>query len=183
MAWRVTLNGAMVEVVNGVRDGREITSTIIAREGQVIEKDMTSDFVERWRSEEPYARSIAEYGNVETVPADEEGEEDRKVFVATALPEPEETPSSRPVEASTDAELIERVQKADDRVKELEGELATAEEAASAPQAIPYERLSSEALAVEADKRGVTPASGSGKDGNVVKLDLVKALQEADAPA
>lgn len=64
------------------------------------------------------------------------------------------------------------------RVAELESQLAEAKQAAS----LSYDSLSPEALAVEADKRGVTPEKGSGKDDNVIKADLVAALEASDRP-
>jgi hypothetical protein len=42
-----------------------------------------------------------------------------------------------------------------------------------------YESMSVEDLKAEADRRGLT-AEGTGKDGNVLKTDLVKALQADD---
>lgn len=44
-----------------------------------------------------------------------------------------------------------------------------------------YDKASPEALQAETDRRGVTPEKGSGANRNVVKADLVRALEEDDA--
>lgn len=44
-----------------------------------------------------------------------------------------------------------------------------------------YDKASPEELQAETDRRGVTPEKGSGANRNVVKADLVKALEEDDA--
>lgn len=214
MAWRVLRAGAMIEILNGVTaDGRELTSTAIVGEGQVIEKDLPKAYVQRYLDGDEYVRSTVEYGEIETQ-VDEDGNDvvdedgnDVKGFVPKGGPEAPEGSASAPAANLQDADEAAqaRIQELEDalgkasndlssssssldeasgRIAELEAKVDELEkdlDEASAPQAFPYDKLSSEALAVEAERRGVTPASGSGSNGNVVKADLVKALTEADA--
>jgi hypothetical protein len=208
----------MIEVVNGVRkDGREVTTILMAVQGLVIRKPMTEEFISRWAAGDEYARSLVEHGevSVETVTdlVDEDGndlpDEEREVFTPTAGPGDAGEEKAAP---TGDSDAVERATKAEAKVKELQSELEAATskveesatnaeaasssaeglaakveelqkelEAATAPQAFPYDKLTPEALQAEADKRAVTPLTGTGSNGNVVKADLVKALTEADA--
>lgn len=252
MVWRVLLNGAMLEAVNGIdKDGRELVSTAIYRENQILTKDLPREYVKRYLDNDPTVRATVEYGTVEMV-EDEEGEEIPR-FTATGGPDLEESPSSSPAAQpsgsgddgdtaslktkvaeleATASQFDAAYGKATTRISELEGELETAKEALATAQTeleaarsestskleeserdgeqahadltaaraeveeikqaleqaeeaatsgLSYNDLSVEALTIEADKKGVTPAegSGTGSGGNIVKADLVKALTEA----
>jgi hypothetical protein len=213
MAWRVLQNGAMLEIVQGLRTlsgggQQEVTSVIIARQGQILKEDLSADLRKRYREDDPVIRPMVEYGEISYEEPEEEGGEPKLVFTAVGIP-PEDggTSGESASESSGDSEpaddsaevatLKEQVAKLQGDLEmalksneELVGELKVASEsldaaaadldAATAPQPVPYEKLSAEALQVEADKRGLTVA-GSGAGGNVLKADNVKALQEADA--
>lgn len=173
MAWRVLQSGATLDIVQGQRTlpngtKQDITATVIGREGQILRNantepaELESTFVERYDAGEEVATSLVE--RVE-VSKDDDGNE--VVTPATARS------SAAAGGGSSSGGGSDEGLKA--RVRELEEELKAAK---SSPN---YDKLSPEALQAEADKRGVAPQKGSGKDGNVVKSDLVQVLEEDDA--
>lgn len=251
MAWRVLQNGAMLEVVNGLRGDTEITATQIYHQGAVIEKDLSKTLVDRYDAGDEFVCSIVERvrritdgeGN-QIIVSDVTGTEDdpagdairalqRRIDELEAeaanadnekgegegLGEDPESPedtsrvqeleaevsslkernealegSSNKVAADKDTlnarvtelegerdEAISRISGAEERIESLVEQLEEAQEAASAPQSIPYARLSKDALEAEAGARKDLVVTGTGADGNVLKDDLVKALTEDDA--
>lgn len=196
MPWRVVANGAMLERVLG-RDPAtqaEKTATAIHREGEIIKEELASPFVQRYDNNDPTARALVE--RVED--SGEVDDEGNAIYVAVGAPSSDgDSPAPE-----TDAEALARVQAAEARVTEVEGErdsisaeleqsktrvsdlegqvsaletqLKEAEEAAA--KLVAFDDLSKEALEAEAAKREIA-VTGTGANGNVKKDDLVKALE------
>lgn len=192
MAFRALISGPMLEISGGIQQipggpDRELTSIVIPRAGQIIEKDLSAPMMARYKAQDPYMMSIVEYGVMED--GDEADGEPVRVFVPQGISG--EDVSSAP--SGNDSKEVAKLKKkladslaatqvAEAQVKDLTGKLATAEsdlEQATAPQPLNYDRLSAKALDAEvADRKLVV--SGSGAGGNVVKSDNVKALMEND---
>ena len=65
MAWRVTRDGAMLEVVTGSRvdaAGRDVEETEVRtfRRGQVLVEALAPDLVKRWHDGDAHLRSVVE---------------------------------------------------------------------------------------------------------------------------
>lgn len=203
MAYQVLQSGAMLEVVNGVgRDGREKTTMVIARENDILEKEIAQDMRDRYDAGDEYVRSILQRG---TVVVDDDG---NKALV------PEEIADVDPESISDDA--VERAEAAEgeltaarSQISQLEADLAAAQQKVATTQselntrsrealqelealtrekdaakevaagALAYGDLSKEALEAEATQKGVTVTRADGKDGEPLKSDYVTALEAA----
>lgn len=170
-AWRSLQDGKMVEVVNGKRGDREITTTLIIGAGQVIDKPLTANFVERWAKGGEYERSLFEHGRVElhlfTDLVDEDGknipDEERPVFVVTAGPGDAAT-----VESSSDPDP--------DALKRAE--------AAEASLATAQSEIDDLKLKVEAAENTATTMLSEAKADADAKISSLQAdLDEAEAVA
>lgn len=123
MAWRVLTNGPMIEVSGGITgdDKREITSIIVGRAGQIIEKDLSRSMKERYDNNDPYVRSIVEFG--ELVPSDDDPDE--KKFVARGTQKDgDEAPKTDDELVARNSALTDQVNELAARVTELENESA-----------------------------------------------------------
>jgi chromosome segregation ATPase len=200
MAWRVLADGPMLEIVTGkqsLNDGstREITHIVVGRQGQIITEDLSESLRERYAAQDEYVMSIVEYG--EMVPSDDP-ETDELVFQARRIGDQEDE------DIDGDAELADKLNrikqqrdaaeaklsaaedsvtsltderdKANARIAELENELEQAEEAATG--SLTYDDFSKEALAVEAEKKGIIVTRSEG-EGDPLKADYIKAFEEA----
>lgn len=203
MAWRVIQNGAMVEVVNGVQEinGRKVekTSTFIAAEGQLIERELSSEMVKRYDTNDAYTRSIVERVKVET---DDEG---NKTVTAIGRAEDDDSHESElqaqldeakkraesaeaaVANASSTSEahdsLLEENENLRKQVDELTQALdeATAADSGDEGSSLSYSDLSTAALAAEAKARGIAVTRADGEAGKPLESDYVKALEEARA--
>jgi hypothetical protein len=179
------------QVIGTDPQGRESVLYGIHAQDEVLRRNPTRDFIRRYEEGEEFARSIVEYGELETVTdTDDKGNEtERQVWVAKQVPkELLKQPSGAAASQSQGQQSGQSngVDALRARIEDLEREKAELEKAKGQDGGVadvPYDKLSPEALHAEAEKRGVLPkeGSGSGKDGNVVKADLVKALEEHDA--
>lgn len=140
MAWRVLSDGPMIETSGGVTTlpgggEREITQIVIARAGQVIDKDLSKSMKDRYEAGDDYVRSIVEYGEMElqTVEGEDGKNEEKLVFVPKGIsnadgeevPETDEAlvaanASLRDEKASLEAQLSE----AKNHAGELEAQVA-----------------------------------------------------------
>lgn len=203
MAYQVLQSGTMLEIVNGLsRDGTEKTTMVIARENDIVEKELSADLTRRYDEGDEYVRSILQRGTVVT---DDDG---NKALV------PEDTVEVDSDEVATDA--VERAEAAEgeltaakSKISTLESELSTAQQNLAAAQsdletarreateqiealttekdaaeevaagALSYSDLSKEALEAEAAQKTVTVTRADGKDGEPLKSDYVTALEAA----
>lgn len=201
MAWRVIKNGAMIEVVNGVQEigGRKVekTSTFIAGEGQLIERELSSEMVKRYDANDAYTRSIVERVKVET---DDEG---NKTVTAIGRAEDDDSHESelqaqldeakkRAEEAEARAADVSATSEAHDSLVEenarLQQQVAELEEALDQATAasgeegegssLSYSDLSVQALAAEVKARGLTVTRADGEAGKPLESDYVRALEE-----
>lgn len=191
----VELSGGVQLLANGAT--REQTTIQVTFQGQVFEGDISADMRRRFVDGDPYMRSILEYGEVEHE-TDKDGN-DAKSFVPKGI-------DGSAIVSTNDPDTIVRAQQAEkkaaklqvaadelalkaagdkDEIAALTAQVADLEDAlkeagSSSGSTLSLDDLSSEALAAEAEKRGVEVV-GSGSTGNVLKKDLVRALEEARA--
>lgn len=131
MPWRVVADGAMVEEVLAVRNGREVTATSIRREGEVVKNELSESMVKRYDDNDAYVRSI-----VERVAAEVDEETGETTYVPVGKPGEGDAPSSYDAEAADRAAKAEQeAQEAKERAAELERKLAEAEAALAEAQA------------------------------------------------
>lgn len=167
MSWRVLADGAMIEVVQDVRDGREVTATSIVRQGQLIKGEVSKSMVERYDGNDPFVRSIIE--RVEISYDEETGEP-----VATAVGKP--SPS-----VTVDPEAADRAASAEAEVERLKEELAKAHADAASAEAEFSEKLG----AAQGPSEAPAPADGDPAGGQIQNPPLdydsmsYEALQEA----
>lgn len=167
----------MIEILNGVReDGKEMTTTIIAREGELIRKDLPKAFVRAYDNNDERVRSLVERVEI-TTEVDEDTGEETEVVTAVGKPESSESDDY----AGNDEALLEHLRELEDELATAQSELAVANEAAA--NALTYDSLSAEALQAEVVKRGLTVSRADGKEGDPLKSDNVQALTENDATA
>lgn len=191
MAWRVLANGAMIEIVTGVSElpgggKRELSHIEIAHEGQIIKGDISQSMKDRYEANDPFIRSIIEYGEAEDVDG-----ETQEHFEATGYsPQTEGSSSSSDGDDSSDrvaeleaqvAELQDVSAKNDDaaqaEIDDLKQKLNDAE--LEAAGALSYDDLSPEALKAEAEKKSYEVTRADGKEGDPLKADYVRVLEEA----
>lgn len=173
MAWRVLSDGPMIEVSGGITDDskREITQVIVGRAGQVIEKDLSKSMRDRYEAQDPYMRSIVEYGEIELHDIDGE-DEPQRVFVPKGIQvDGGDTPQTDEALVASNTELGSRVTELqsesaqkDNRIAELEGQLSDA-------QAVNGESSTQ----VEALQQQLS-------DANAQIADLQQQLEDATAP-
>ena len=208
LAWRVIANGVSLDVVQGegrdpLRGGmRLITSTVIAREGQVIKEDLHPNYVKRYEEGEEVARSQVERVEVQV---DDDGNEVYVPYGGSTASEPAEVDPDVLARAETaEAEVTDlrtrvtelegqvaeaqeaggtaqgQVEALQGEVQRLEGELKEAQEAAEAASegALSFGDLSKEALVAEAEAKKITVTRAEG-EGDPVKADYVRTLEEA----
>lgn len=209
MAWRALTSGKMVEVSGGrqlMANGavREASNIVVTFQGQVIENDISADMRQRYIDNDPYVRSILEYGEIDHG-TDGDGNP-TKTFVPKGIDGSAVVDGGSQEAADLQAEVAQlkadAVKAAEDaakgadessasiaereaKVADLEGQVESLKEEidaldAQASGTLSFDDLSSEALAAEIEKKGI-PVVGSGSTGNVLKKDMVKALEEARA--
>lgn len=185
----------MVEVSGGrqlMPNGsvREATNIQVTFQGQVFEGDIGAGMRQRYVDDDPYLRSILEYGEVEHS-TDADGNT-VKTFVPKGI-------DGSAVISANDPDLLARAQEAEARAAALQKQVddlsveaaraadeivglreQVAEWEAQTGSTLSLDDLSTEALQAEADKRKLEVV-GTGSTGNVLKKDLVKALEEARA--
>lgn len=176
MPWQVLASGAMLEVIVGEGvNGREITSTQICAEGQIIKGELSKGLVDRYDANDAYVRSLVQRVELS------EDDEGNPVATPIGKPDVDATPSDKDDKATK--KLKDALKTAQDALTEA----TTAKEAAEAKAteleakpALDYNALSVEAVTAEYQKRGLT-AEGTGNNGTVVKADMVTALAADDA--
>lgn len=195
MAWRVVADGPMIDVLHGtipLKNGgsREHSTTVIGHAGQIIRGDLTKSLKDRYVANDPYVRSIVEYGELEEGEPDDNGDP-TEVFVAKGL-DGSDLPSEEGVSTEDLRDVLAKVQEAAGKVEdankerdaalqkvdELESKLKDAE---ATPKGITYADLTPEALKAETESRKLEVKRGDGKPGDPLKADHVKALEEDDA--
>jgi hypothetical protein len=211
MAWRVLRSGPMIEEVIGHQDlpsggRREVTTTRTGVGGEVIENDLSESLRTRYEAEDPYVRSIVEYGELE-VGEDDDGNPTR-TFAARGLSSDTAEPPATDEEAAERTRRAEQVaQEASEnaaraqeeaarhaqRVQELEAELADTtsthgeviqerdELRAQVENTLSYEDFDKDALAAQARAQGLVVERSDGKQGDPLKSDYVTALEGARA--
>lgn len=196
-AWQVIRNGVMVDAVTGLRpDGREVTTSRIYREGQIVPGGVTQELAARYDAGDAHARSI-----VRRVEVDEDG----AVSAAGEKSESLEGASDEELKARAEEavqvalaagderdEALTKVAELEARVAELENKLAQAEQAIATASVVSIvegdaagdsfniDAAAKPELEAEVAKRSLS-VTGTGSNGNVTVEDLKKALKEDDA--
>jgi FtsZ-binding cell division protein ZapB len=137
---------------------REITQIVMAREGQIIEGNLSKPLVDRYEANDPYVRSLVEYGEMEL--QDVEGEDEpQRVFVPKG---PDASPDEDDAVPQTDEALVAENQELREQVSGLEQQVSDLSDANSALASERIE-LTEQVQSLQADLEAATaPAAAAG---------------------
>jgi hypothetical protein len=122
-------SGGIMKLSDGTE--REITQIVMARAGDVIEKDLSKPLKDRYEADDPYMRALVEYGEMEL--QDVEGEDEpQRVFVPkgpSSIQDEEEVPQTDEALVAENQELRQKVSGLEQQVSDLsEAQAALASE-------------------------------------------------------
>lgn len=203
MPWRVLQSGPMIEVVTGHLNNQESTTTRVANAGEIIKGDLSQSLRDRFEANDPYVRSIVEYGEIETG-TDDDGNP-TETFVVSGGPVEESDPivasdeetqqriddlqaelktANENLQAAeqANADLQTQLNEANQAHEQTRGELAEAkQQAEEGGGGLSYGDLSKEALEAEAKANDIEVTRADGKGGDPLKSDYVRVLEERAA--